>query len=129
MYGFAYCNGEYYSKNMDTTKGYAAIGQDPSRHLPGLYWINFFGEPYVGLIGKKCLMTTPGSVIKETKNGVLVQFGNEPLSWRTHEYKSAVEDALEHIGRRYFFDRQNTKQQTVAPHFTLESIERDKGRL
>jgi hypothetical protein len=30
MYGFAYCNGEYYSKNMDITRG-GAIGLDPPR--------------------------------------------------------------------------------------------------
>jgi hypothetical protein len=129
MYGFAYCKGEYYSKNMNTSQGYMAIGQDPSQYLPGLYWINFFGEPYVGLIGKKCLMTTPGSVIKETKNGVLVQFGNEPLSWRTREYKSAVEEALDHIGRRYFFDRRARNRKTVTPPFRFESVERDNDRL
>jgi hypothetical protein len=129
MYGFAYCNGEYYSKNMDTTQGFVAVGQDPSRYLPGLYWINFFGKPYVRLIGKKRLMATPGAVIKKLPTGVLVQFGTDPLTWRTNKYGSTIEEAIDHIGRRYFFDRLAIKRQTIAPPFRLESVERDKGRL
>jgi hypothetical protein len=129
IFGFAYCNGEYYSKNMDTTQGYAAIGVDPSKYLPGLYWIDFFGKPYVELIGKKQLMTTPAALIKEIKNGVLVQFGDDPKVWRTREYRTTIEEALDHIGRQYFFDRRNIKRQTFAPPFVFESIERDKGRL
>ena len=128
MYGFAYCNGEYYSKNMDINRG-GAIGIDPSKYLPGLYWINFFGEPYVELIGKKRLMTIPDAITKELPTGVIVQFGTNPHAWNTSEYITAIEKALDHIGRQYFFDRRNTNQQTVAPPFVFESVERDKGRL
>jgi hypothetical protein len=128
MYGFAYHNGEYYSKNMDAVRG-GAIGVDPSRYLPGLYWLNFFGKPYVQLIGKKRLMTTPGAVTKKLPAGVLVQFGTEPLAWSTSKYRTTIEEALDHIGRQYFFDRRNKKRQTFAPPFVFESIERDKGRL
>jgi hypothetical protein len=128
MYGFAYCNGEYYSKNMDINRG-GAIGVDPSKYLPGLYWLNFFGKPYVELIGKKQLMTTPAALIKEIKNGILVQFGDAPKVWRTREYRTTIEEALDHIGRQYFFDRRAQKRKTVTPPFRFESVERDKGRL
>jgi hypothetical protein len=128
MFGFAYCNGEYYSKNMNTTHGLSAIGQDPSRYLPGLYWINFFGKPYLELIGKKQLMTTPAALTKDIKNGVLVQFADDPLSWQGQKYVSTINDALDHIGRQYFFDRQNINRFTIAPPFVFESIERDKSK-
>jgi hypothetical protein len=129
IFGFAYCHGEYYSKNIDTSQGYKAIGVDPPKYLPGLYWINFFGKPYVELIGKKQLMSTPAALIKEIKNGVLVQFGDDPKIWSTPKYISIIENALDHIGRQYFFDRREINRKTIAPPFRLESVERDKGRL
>ena len=128
MYGFAYSNGELYSKNADERRG-VGIGSYPSKHLPGLYWINFFGQPYVKLIGKNRLVTTPGVITKSTPTGVIVQFGNEPLAWRTRGYRTAIEKALDHIGRQYFFDRQAPNRKTVAPPFRFKSIERDKGLL
>jgi hypothetical protein len=36
-----------------------AVGCDFGRFLPGLFWLNFFGRPYRGLIGDAHLRSTP----------------------------------------------------------------------
>ena len=125
LYGFAAANREYYSKNKE---GWRMMGLDPSRYLPGLYWMNVFGRPYVKLIGRRHLMGLPGTIPRQAGAGVLVQFGNDPFAWRSQNYKVATARALDHIGRRYFFDRHARKRQTIAPPFHFESKRLDHGK-
>ena len=40
------------------------------RYLPDLFWLSVFGEPYIELFGRDCLLTTPAFDI-ESKEGVI----------------------------------------------------------
>jgi hypothetical protein len=48
--GPAYLHSEFEACNLDTTDGLRAVGQGASRHLPGLYWLNYFGGRYAALM-------------------------------------------------------------------------------
>ena len=50
------------AKNMvDDERGCWAIGANIAYAVPGLYWLNYFGEPYADLIGRKRLLTAPAA--------------------------------------------------------------------
>lgn len=65
-YGSAQLLEELHTKNMSRRGGgYRAIGTDISAALPGLYWLNVFGAPYVDLIGRERLVTAPAHEIRD----------------------------------------------------------------
>lgn len=115
---------EWDAKNMNFEHGVRAIGGDISRYLPGLYWLNFFGGPYRDLIGKERLLSAPGHETAEIDAGVLVCLAERPETWDSPEYKAVEQAVLDHLGREFFFDRNNTERKTVAPDFGLEPLPR-----
>jgi len=118
FYGEARMTGEYDKKNMIREGGRVeAIGVDYSRHLPGLYWLNYFGEPYCGLIGRDRLLSAPAREVRSAGKGILMRLADDPRMWSTEEYRSSEARVLEHIGTQYFFSRQDPKRKTVAPNF------------
>jgi len=120
-YGYARTEQEYFAKNMCTQGGVWAVGRDISRHLPGIYWLNFFGKPYRDLIDRHKLLTAPASGKREIGNGVLLSLSDDPLSWNTEGYLQVENAVLDHIGRQFFFSKQNPDRETVAPDFGLRS--------
>ena len=106
-------------QNMLTTPQVSrAIGIDVSRHLPGLYWLNFFGQPYRDLLGRERLLAAPGCRTAEIDDGVLLELHEEPRAWHTDEYRQVQERVLDHLGRQHFFDRRHPDRETVAPDFS-----------
>lgn len=117
---------EWDHKNMSHEGGGTmAIGSDISRYLPGLYWLNFFGEPYCQLIGKPRLLSAPAHETEELDAGVLLLLAPEPDAWYTPEYKAVENRILMHVGDKYFFNRHEPQRDTVAPNFGLESLPRN----
>jgi hypothetical protein len=56
----------------------AAVGLDFARYLPGVFAANFFGPPYVELIGRERLMAAPASQVASVDDGVLVALDDDP---------------------------------------------------
>lgn len=117
----AYCatRPEYDAYNIVGGRG---GGVDYGRHLPGLYWMNFFGRPYVELIGRGRLLSAPCSA-QPVADGVLVRIGDTPQAWQSGEYKAIRTAVLEHIGAQYFFDRERPNAETVAPEWPTDMID------
>jgi hypothetical protein len=59
LWGAAFDRDGFRARNLDETSGARALGRDMSKALPGLYWLNLFGAPYVDLIGVERLRTAP----------------------------------------------------------------------
>lgn len=120
LWGAAYTSDEYDMKNMSRADGgLRAVGVDASRHLPGLYWLNFFGRPYCDLIGQRHLLSAPAPEVREVDTGVLLRLAQDPRDWSTPAYKEAEARVLDHVGDRYFFSIQEPDRRTVAPPFEL----------
>lgn len=120
VWGHAEFSAEYFAKNVSTEDGgLEAIGTDVSKHLPGIYWLNFFGAPYVDLIGRERLLTAPCLEAKAADSGVLLALASSPQEWEHSTYKQTEERVLDHLGRQYFFCRNAPTRPTTAPKFPL----------
>lgn len=113
---------EYYAKNMMTPEGYGgAIGLDLYRYLPGIYCRTFFGKPFADFIGRERLLSAPAYATQAIGDGVLVELHERTEAWNTAEYRETERRVLDHIGRQYFFDRNNPDRPTVAPKFDVDT--------
>lgn len=119
-HAYAHLQGEYDAKNMSHEGGgLRAIGVDVSKALPGLYWLNFFGQPYRDLIGRQRLLAAPAHEVREVDDGVLLMLHPDPEAWDAPEYREAEQRVLDHLGREHFFDRDHPDRRTMAPAFDL----------
>lgn len=118
FYGDVHAQDEYDAKNMSHEGGgLQAMGGDASRHLPGIYWLNFFGKPYCDLIGRERLLSAPAAEVREVGDGVLVRLADDPRKWASPEYKAVERRVLDHIGPQYFFSKDDPQRPTDAPAF------------
>jgi hypothetical protein len=52
----------------------------PAERLPGIYWANFFGQPYIDFFGRKKLLETPCYEVREiNENLILLLTAESPL--------------------------------------------------
>jgi hypothetical protein len=75
---------EYDAKVMSDGPGVAAIGRDFGRFLPGLFTLNFFGPPWVDLVGRERLLGAPGA--RAVGDGVLIAAGDDPSGTRAPDW-------------------------------------------
>ena len=107
---------EYRAKNLVANQnGIEAVGLDISKALPGLYWLNFLGQPYCDLIGQGRLTSVPAAIVVKRSNGVIIGLGDDPSLWNTSKYREAEAAILQHLGPQFFFDKDRPKRPTVAP--------------
>lgn len=86
-YGLA-CDGEEFSAQNSIADEWSVelVGRDMTKSLPGLYWLNFFGEPYVDFIGETRLTTAPAPIVRKVDHGVFIELAESPWSWRSSAY-------------------------------------------
>ncbi len=82
--------------------GSATEARDFSSHLPGIFWLNFFGPNYCQSSGKARILTAPAET-KELGGGVVISLHEDPAAWDTAEYKERERRVLDHIGRDHFY--------------------------
>jgi hypothetical protein len=117
-YANSHANQEFEAKNMVLDRnGAEAIGIGLVDYLPGLYWLNYLGPPYVDLIGLDRLLSAPAYEVKEIAGGVLLALAADAAEWQSAEYQAREASVIEHIGRKYFFSRWDPGRKTVAPDF------------
>lgn len=114
VWGAAYPPGQYDEKVMSEGPSVRAIGRDFSRWLPGLFWLNFFGPRYVGLIGQRRLLSAAENA-REVDSGVLVPVAEDPKRWDSEEYRQVERCIVEHIGQEYFFSKAHPDRPGKAP--------------
>ena len=117
-YGSAWTDEEYEAKNMvNDETGVYAIGADVNHEIPGLYWLNYFGGPYVELIGRERLLSAPAYEVKPVGDGVLIALDASAESWQNEAYVEREQAVIAHLGKQYFFSRHDPDRQTIAPDF------------
>lgn len=53
----------------------------PAERLPGIYWANFFGRPYIDFFGREKLLATPCHEVREVSQDLIAVIADEsPLS-------------------------------------------------
>jgi hypothetical protein len=118
----AYLDAEYNAKNIiDDETGVRAIGARLARGIPGLYWLNFFGAPYVELMGREKLLTAPAYEVKPVGDGVLVALAASAEAWQSADYKQRGQAVIAHLGRQFFFSRDDPDRPLVAPDYDAQA--------
>ena len=99
VHGHAELHEEYDAKNMiHDDAGSRAVGVDVRRHLPGIYWLNFFGRPYCDFIGAGRVLDAPAPDVRRVDAGVLVALGEDPSAWSSESYRDAESRVRSHLG-------------------------------
>lgn len=113
-FGFLCERDEYWSKNIEGAwrnsagrlQGGRALVIDRRRFLPGVYWVNFFGEPLVGKFSATRLRTAPAVRAEEFGASWMLQSANRMLDWEQPESVARCTAIAEHLGADAFWDRQ-----------------------
>ena len=117
-YARAHSSEEFAAKNMISNgDGVRAAGVQLNRSLPGIYWLNYFGVPYMKLIGRDCLLSVSAYDVREICGGVFVALDKTPAEWASEKYKTAEREVIEHIGHQFVFSRAEPDHEKVAPDF------------
>jgi hypothetical protein len=117
-YARAHLTDEFDAKNLQCdSEGTRAIGVRLDKVLPGIYWLNFLGEPYVRLIGMERLLSIPAYEVQSISNGVLFILDVDPTAWQTAAYKDRENTAIAHIGREYVFSRNDMNRPSIGAEF------------
>lgn len=114
-WGAAYHPVEYWSKVMSDEPPVRPVGRDFGRFLPGVFWLNFFGPPYVDLLGEQPLRSAPNA--EPVGNGVLVAIGDDPRQWDDPATVSLGQTLRDHLGPELFFTKGDTDRLGVVPNW------------
>lgn len=121
LWGAAYLRQEFRASNLnDTDQGMWAIGRDVRRHLPGIFWLNLFGNPYRDLMGVRALGTAAAAVVDMGEHRVVLRAFESPEDWS--DSVAAKEQLRRQLGDDIFFDRQRPGRPTQAPDFGLAPL-------
>jgi hypothetical protein len=116
-FGYGACLEEYDAKNMvSDDSGTRVVGVDVTKGLPGLYWLNAYGGPYVELLGEEKLMTAPTAVTKRLGGTVLLAIAESGRRWNTAHYRATETAVRDHFGKEFFFSKD-------APERDLKTID------
>ena len=117
-YGHVHNSAEFNTKNMiDDQTGTRAIGRLLTDSLPGLYWLNLFGAPYLDLIGRERLLSAPAFEVNPVDDGVLLTLASAADAWERADYKDREQAVITHLGEEFFFSRHDPGRKTIAPDF------------
>lgn len=113
VWGAAHHPDEYWSKVMSDEPPVRPVGRDFGRFLPGVFWLNFFGRPYVNLLGEQRLWSTPNA--EPVGEGVLVAVGDDPRQWDDPAAASLEQKLRDHLGTELFFTKGDPDRLGIAP--------------
>lgn len=110
-YGRVYCKADYREKNLVQGAVAAnAVGNDLRKHLPGIYWANFFGPRYVDFFGEDRLLAAPAHKVEWLgEAGILLLVSESPFEYDDPEVKATEQAVVEHLGPEAFFFKSDSK--------------------
>jgi hypothetical protein len=120
LWGAAYLHPEFASSNLDTSQGMRAIGRDVRTALPGIYWLNIFGPPYVDLIGEQRLLDGTAKAATRSGDHITIRPYRDAEDWQSNE--PARHQLKVALGAEYFFDRNDPFRRYRAPDFGLAEL-------
>jgi hypothetical protein len=107
-------------KNMQIDgHGMKALSGGLGKHLPGIYWANFFGRRYVEFFGRDRLLNAPAYKIEELENGgILLLTSESPLDFEREEVKLREKEIIQFLGEEAFFSKDGPpNKKYCAPDF------------
>ncbi len=94
-----------------TVNAEAHIAVRPTKGLPGIFWVNYFGPTFVDFYTRAKLEAAPCYNKKRfADGGYRVLTGPSPLDYAKPETKKMEQDLIEHLGPDTFFDVRPAEQ-------------------
>ncbi len=85
----------------------SVTSHDLKRYVPNLYWATVFGEPYVDLVGRERMLSSPAPIVKELPyGGIYIQLSDSISDMlKAYERLDAIRQNVKmHLGNNIFFD-------------------------
>ncbi|HEY4027421.1 MAG TPA: hypothetical protein VGO86_13410 [Candidatus Dormibacteraeota bacterium] len=114
-WGWAGSAAEYWAKAISDPPRTEAVGRDFGRHLPGLFWLNFFGRRLTSMIGESRLLSAPADSVAPLDAGVLVGVASDPAQWASRDYQVSETRVRRHLGDELFFTKAQPDRPTTVP--------------
>ena len=114
VYGRLCHQKEYQGKNLiPSAVGSNAVGINLRKHLPGIYWANFFGPRYIEFFGEDRLMSAPAHEVRWLGDaGILLLVSESPFDYGKPDVKEAEQAVVEHLGPDAFFFKSDPDDKT-----------------
>ena len=106
---------EYWAKVMSERPSIQAVGRDFARYLPGLFWLNCFGRPYLELVGERTVLAAPATEVARIAGGVAIVRGDDAGDWDTPASLELERRIIDQVGADLFYDRSEPDRAGRAP--------------
>jgi len=94
----------------------------PPRVLSAIYWLNYFGPPFVELFGRQKLIQAPVYAARPVGPGVLILTSPSPLDYGKGGVRGAEETLKDYLGREAFFDTKRPGGPYRTPTFDFAAV-------
>jgi hypothetical protein len=95
----------------------------PAERLPGIYWANFFGQPYIDFFGRKKLLATPCYEVREiNENMILLLTAESPLRPEMLEYDDIPNLIKAYLNQNAFAGPRFPDEPCEVPKFDFSDL-------
>jgi hypothetical protein len=110
LYGRSFTDAEFESKNFrdrvlkDGRVSRESITLTPRQGITDLFWLNYFGRPYVNIFGEQLLKRVQCLQFETVSDGVLLTFARDPFQWDSLDVLASESAAKRELNHGAFFD-------------------------
>jgi hypothetical protein len=95
----------------------------PAERLPGIYWANFFGRPYIDFFGREKLLTTPCYEVREINNDLILLLTAESLNApEMIDSDEVVNQVKSHLNQNAFAGPNFPDEPCAVPAFNFGDV-------
>jgi len=95
----------------------------PAERLPGIYWVNFFGRPYIEFFGREKLLATPCYEVREINENLLLLLTAEGLNApEIIESDEVVNQIKEYLNQNAFAGPNFPEEPCAVPQFNFGDV-------
>lgn len=95
----------------------------PAERLPGIYWANFFGQPYIDFFGRERLLATPCHEVREiNENLILLLTAESPFQPEMLENDDIPDLIKKYLNQKAFAGPRFPDKPCEVPEFDFSDI-------
>lgn len=95
----------------------------PGERLPGIYWANFFGRPYIDFFGREKLLATPCHEVREiNENLILLLTAESPYSSEMLDNDNVVNRVRAYLNQNAFPGPRFPDEPCAVPKFDFSDL-------
>jgi hypothetical protein len=99
--------------------------QTPAERLPGVYWANFFGRPYIEFFGKKKLLATTAHQVRSINEElILILMGDRPDTPTMINDDDVVNPVKQYLNQNAFAGPKFPDEPCSVPAFSFGDLRR-----